>query len=94
MYNFAIKDDPLVPKNFVLFEKNSKKSRREKMTHEHFRKIPVSPERLNILESCKKHFIRNRFGILTTKFQFTKLKNDFLKALVTYGLNKLKHFKN
>ena len=48
------------------------------MTHEHFRKIAVSPEPLNIFEFCKKHFIRNRSGSPPTKFQFTKLKNDFL----------------
>ena len=48
------------------------------MTREYFRKNAVSPEPINIFEFCKQNFTRNRFGSLTTKFQFTILKNDFL----------------
>ena len=56
------------------------------MTREHFRKMAVSPEPLNIFEFCKKHFIRNRFGSPPTKFQFTKLKNDFLNKYFQFSI--------
>ena len=56
------------------------------MTREHFRKNAVSPEPINIFEFCKKHFIRNRYGSLTTKFQFMKLKNDFLNEYFQFSI--------
>ena len=56
------------------------------MTREYFRKIAVSPEPLNIFEFCKKHFIRNRFGSLTTKFQFARLKNNFLNEYFQFSV--------
>ena len=56
------------------------------MTREHFRKMAVSPEPLNIFEFCKKHFIRHHFGSLTTKFQFTKMKNEFLNKYFQFSI--------
>ena len=67
-------------------KKIRKKSRREKMTREHFRKMAVSPKPLSIFEFCKKHFIRNRFGILPTKFQIRKLKTDFLNKYFQFSI--------
>ena len=67
-------------------KKIRKKLRREKMTREHFRKMAVSPKPLSIFEFCKKHFIRNRFGILPTKFQLRKLKTDFLNKYFQFSI--------
>ena len=50
------------------------------------KKNTVSPEPINIFEFCKQHFIRNRFGSLTTKFQFTKLKKDFLNEYFQFSI--------
>ena len=86
MYMFAIKEDLLILKNCILFEKNSKKIMTQKMTREHFQKMAVSPKPLSIFEFCKKHFIRNCFGILPTKFQFRKLKTDFLNKYFQFSI--------
>ena len=56
------------------------------MNREHFKKIALSPKPINIFEFCKKHFIRNRFGILPTKSQLRKLKTDFLNKYFPFSI--------
>ena len=49
--------------------------------------MAISPEPINIFEFRKKHFIRNRSGNLTLKFQLVKLENEFLNNYFQFSHN-------
>ena len=47
-------------------------------------KITITPKLLGNFEFCKKHWFRNLSGLLNVKFQSRKLKDDFLKNILTF----------